>query len=165
METSLASRIEAFSCVPSHLRDYLSLSLCPSLLLSSSRQNNHGNYVVSLSQLVRWMGQQAEEEGVEVYPGFAAAEVLYDDKVAVAFSFHMHHCVFFLSDGRGKGGLFVAFIQIDENMKKLPYFSPCILRGSKTSGISNQIQTQTEQKRPRNPLKRQTASKRSDDVG
>ncbi|CAM9793354.1 unnamed protein product [Pylaiella littoralis] len=46
--------------------------------------NNHGNYVVSLSQLVRWMGQQAEEEGVEVYPGFAAAEVLYDDKGGVA---------------------------------------------------------------------------------
>lgn len=44
-------------------------------------QSNHGNYVVSLSQMVRWMGQQAEEEGVEVYPGFAAAEVLYDDKV------------------------------------------------------------------------------------
>lgn len=47
----------------------------------SLRQSNHGNYVVSLSQLVRWMGQQAEEEGVEVYPGFAAAEVLYNEKV------------------------------------------------------------------------------------
>lgn len=44
-------------------------------------QSNHGNYVVSLSQLVRWLGQQAEEEGVEVYPGFAAAEVLYNDEV------------------------------------------------------------------------------------
>ena len=43
-------------------------------------QSNHGNYVVSLSQLVRWLGQQAEEEGVEVYPGFAAAEVLYNDQ-------------------------------------------------------------------------------------
>ncbi|CAN0433201.1 unnamed protein product, partial [Hapterophycus canaliculatus] len=46
-------------------------------------QSNHGNYVVSLSQLVRWMGQQAEEEGVEVYPGFAAAEVLYNDEGGV----------------------------------------------------------------------------------
>ncbi|CAB1111899.1 unnamed protein product [Ectocarpus sp. CCAP 1310/34] len=45
--------------------------------------SNHGNYVVSLSQLVRWMGQQAEEEGVEVYPGFAAAEVLYNDEGGV----------------------------------------------------------------------------------
>lgn len=37
--------------------------------------------MVSLSQLVRWLGQQAEEEGVEVYPGFAAAEVLYNEEV------------------------------------------------------------------------------------
>lgn len=37
--------------------------------------------MISLSQLVRWLGQQAEEEGVEVYPGFAAAEVLYNDQV------------------------------------------------------------------------------------
>ncbi|XP_022137933.1 electron transfer flavoprotein-ubiquinone oxidoreductase, mitochondrial isoform X2 [Momordica charantia] len=40
--------------------------------------NNEGNYVISLSQLVRWMGMKAEELGVEVYPGFAASEVLYD---------------------------------------------------------------------------------------
>eukprot|EP00904_Undaria_pinnatifida_P006202 jgi/Undpi1/2711/HiC_scaffold_14.g06089.m1 len=45
--------------------------------------SNHGNYVVSLSQMVRWMAQQAEEEGVEVYPGFAAAEVLYNDQGGV----------------------------------------------------------------------------------
>ncbi|CAI9089752.1 OLC1v1024384C1 [Oldenlandia corymbosa var. corymbosa] len=45
--------------------------------------NNKGNYVISLSQLVRWLGLKAEELGVEIYPGFAAAEVLYDndDKV------------------------------------------------------------------------------------
>ncbi|KAJ7525240.1 hypothetical protein O6H91_17G043100 [Diphasiastrum complanatum] len=41
--------------------------------------NNHGNYVISLSQLVRWLGVKAEELGVEIYPGFAASEVLYDD--------------------------------------------------------------------------------------
>ncbi len=51
------------------------------LSLSRRPQSNHGNYVVSLSQLVRWLGQQAEEEGVEVYPGFAAAEVLYNAEV------------------------------------------------------------------------------------
>jgi len=39
--------------------------------------NNHGNYIISLSQLVRWMGQQAEELGVEIYPGTAARHVLY----------------------------------------------------------------------------------------
>ncbi|KAL0456269.1 UNVERIFIED_CONTAM: Electron transfer flavoprotein-ubiquinone oxidoreductase, mitochondrial [Sesamum latifolium] len=45
--------------------------------------NNRGNYVISLSQLVRWLGQKAEELGVEIYPGFAASEILYDttDKV------------------------------------------------------------------------------------
>ena len=44
---------------------------------------NHGNYIVSLGNLCRWLGEQATELGVEIYPGFAAAEVLYDDKGAV----------------------------------------------------------------------------------
>jgi electron-transferring-flavoprotein dehydrogenase len=39
---------------------------------------NHGNYVISLGNVVRWMGQQAEALGVEIFPGFAAAEVLYN---------------------------------------------------------------------------------------
>jgi len=39
---------------------------------------NHGNYVVSLGSVCRWLGQQAEALGVEVFPGFAAAEVLYE---------------------------------------------------------------------------------------
>jgi electron-transferring-flavoprotein dehydrogenase len=42
------------------------------------QMHNHGNYVVSLGNVCRWLGQQAEEAGVEIYPGFAAAEVLYD---------------------------------------------------------------------------------------
>lgn len=42
--------------------------------------NNHGNYVVSLGNVCRWLGQQAEALGVEVFAGFAAAEVLYDDQ-------------------------------------------------------------------------------------
>lgn len=41
--------------------------------------NNKGNYVISLSQLVRWLGMKAEELGVEIYPGFAASEILYDE--------------------------------------------------------------------------------------
>jgi electron-transferring-flavoprotein dehydrogenase len=41
---------------------------------------NHGNYVVSLGSVCRWLGQQAEALGVEVFPGFAAAEVLYDNE-------------------------------------------------------------------------------------
>ena len=45
--------------------------------------NNHGNYVISLGNFTRWLGEQAEALGVEIFPGFAAAEVLYDDKGAV----------------------------------------------------------------------------------
>ena len=37
--------------------------------------NNHGNYIVRLGHFVRWLGEQAEELGVEIYPGYAAAEV------------------------------------------------------------------------------------------
>jgi electron-transferring-flavoprotein dehydrogenase len=44
---------------------------------------NHGNHVVSLGNLCRWLAKQAESLGVEIYPGFAAAEVLYDEKGAV----------------------------------------------------------------------------------
>ena len=44
---------------------------------------NHGNYVISLGNVVRWLGQQAEVLGVEIFPGFAAAEILYDDQCAV----------------------------------------------------------------------------------
>ena len=45
--------------------------------------NNHGNYVVSLGNVCRWLAEQAEGLGVEIYPGFAASEILYDDKGAV----------------------------------------------------------------------------------
>ncbi|EDV24932.1 uncharacterized protein TRIADDRAFT_56357 [Trichoplax adhaerens] len=38
---------------------------------------NHGNYIVRLGNFVRWLGEQAEELGVEIYPGYAASEVLY----------------------------------------------------------------------------------------
>jgi electron-transferring-flavoprotein dehydrogenase len=41
------------------------------------QMNNHGNYIVSLNELVKWLAERAEEVGVEVYPGFAASEVLY----------------------------------------------------------------------------------------
>jgi len=43
------------------------------------QMRNHGNYIISLGNLCRWLAQQAEGLGVEIYPGFAAAEVLYDD--------------------------------------------------------------------------------------
>ncbi len=44
---------------------------------------NHGNYVISLGNVVRWLGQQAEALGVEIYPGFAAAEVLFNEDGSV----------------------------------------------------------------------------------
>ncbi|MFZ1643370.1 MAG: electron transfer flavoprotein-ubiquinone oxidoreductase [Candidatus Contendobacter sp.] len=47
------------------------------------QMNNHGNYIISLGNLCRWLAAQAEELGVEIYPGFAAAEVLYNDDGAV----------------------------------------------------------------------------------
>ncbi|MGH8667778.1 MAG: 4Fe-4S dicluster domain-containing protein, partial [Burkholderiales bacterium] len=50
----------------------------PSLLLPGCFRN-HGNYVVSLGSVCRWLGQQAEALGVEIFPGFAAAEVLLED--------------------------------------------------------------------------------------
>jgi len=45
--------------------------------------NNHGNYIVSLSDVCRWLGAQAEALGVEIYAGFPAVEVLYDEAGAV----------------------------------------------------------------------------------
>ncbi|MCQ8897216.1 electron transfer flavoprotein-ubiquinone oxidoreductase [Limnobacter humi] len=54
----------------------------PNALLPDCFQN-HGNYVISLANVVRWLGEQAEALGVEVFPGFAGAEVLYDEKGAV----------------------------------------------------------------------------------
>ncbi len=45
--------------------------------------DNHGNYIVSLGNVCRWLGGVAEALGVEIYPGFAAAELLYDDAGAV----------------------------------------------------------------------------------
>jgi electron-transferring-flavoprotein dehydrogenase len=44
---------------------------------------NHGNYIISLANVVRWLGQQAEALGVEIFPGFPAAEILYNDDGSV----------------------------------------------------------------------------------
>ncbi|MBU3731145.1 MAG: electron transfer flavoprotein-ubiquinone oxidoreductase [Beijerinckiaceae bacterium] len=45
--------------------------------------NNHGNYIVSLGNVARWLAARAEALGVEIYPGFAAAELLYNDQGAL----------------------------------------------------------------------------------
>jgi electron-transferring-flavoprotein dehydrogenase len=54
----------------------------PNWLLPGCFQN-HGNYIVSLGNVVRWLAQQAEALGVEIFPGFAAAEILYNEQCAV----------------------------------------------------------------------------------
>ena len=45
--------------------------------------HNHGNYIVRLGDVTKWLGEQAEALGVEIFPGFAAVEVLYDESGAV----------------------------------------------------------------------------------
>lgn len=47
------------------------------------QMNNHGNYIISLGNFCRWLAEQAEALGVEIYPGFAAAEILYDQDGSV----------------------------------------------------------------------------------
>jgi electron-transferring-flavoprotein dehydrogenase len=42
--------------------------------------HNEGNYIISLGRLCQWLGEQAENAGVNVFPGFAASEILYDDQ-------------------------------------------------------------------------------------
>ncbi|KAF7192059.1 putative electron transfer flavoprotein-ubiquinone oxidoreductase, mitochondrial [Pseudocercospora fuligena] len=47
------------------------------------QMNNHGNYIISLNELTKWLGERAEEIGVEIFPGFAASEILYTKEGAV----------------------------------------------------------------------------------
>ncbi len=54
----------------------------PQALLPDCFQN-HGNYIISLGEVVKWLAEQAEALGVEIFPGFAAAEVLYHDNGSV----------------------------------------------------------------------------------
>jgi electron-transferring-flavoprotein dehydrogenase len=48
--------------------------------LLPGQMQNHGNYIVSLGNVCRWLAEQAEAAGVEIYPGFAASEVLFDEQ-------------------------------------------------------------------------------------
>ncbi len=47
------------------------------------QMRNEGNYIISLGNFCRWLAEQAEDLGVEIFPGFAAAEILYDEAGAV----------------------------------------------------------------------------------
>lgn len=61
-----------------YLRDDKSAIRLPNMLMPPL-MSNHGNYIVSLGNVCRWLGGQAEALGVEIYPGFAAAELVYDN--------------------------------------------------------------------------------------
>ncbi|KAI6249907.1 putative electron transfer flavoprotein-ubiquinone oxidoreductase, mitochondrial [Erysiphe necator] len=47
------------------------------------QMNNHGNYIISLNNFVKWLGERAEELGVEIYPGFSGSEILYNEDGSV----------------------------------------------------------------------------------
>jgi electron-transferring-flavoprotein dehydrogenase len=55
----------------------------PKWAVDLSPMRNHGNFIVSLGQLTAWLAQQAEALGVDVFPGFAAAEAVFDEQGAV----------------------------------------------------------------------------------
>ncbi len=78
------------------------------------QMNNHGNYIISLGNLVRWLAKQAEALGVEIYPGFAAAEVLYNEQGAVV-------------------GVATGDMGVGKNGEKTPQYAPGMeLRGRQT---------------------------------
>lgn len=55
----------------------------PDWMVRMSPMNNHGNFIISLGQLTPWLGSQAEAAGVDIFPGFAGAQPLFDDQGAV----------------------------------------------------------------------------------
>ncbi len=69
------------------------------------QMKNHGNYIVSMGMVCRWMAEQAEAMGIEIYPGFAASEILYHE------------------DGRVKG-VATGDFGIGKDGEKLPSFQP-----------------------------------------
>jgi electron-transferring-flavoprotein dehydrogenase len=70
--------------VPAVEDHFLFLTATRSFRLPTPPQmHNKGNYIISLGVFAKWLAQQAEALGVEIYPGFAAAEILYDENGAV----------------------------------------------------------------------------------
>ncbi len=71
-------------CVPATIDEFWMLSKTGRRKLPTPPQmHNHGNFIVSLGAMCAWLAPQAEALGVEIYPGFAAAETLFDDSGAV----------------------------------------------------------------------------------
>ena len=72
-------------CIPAKRDEFRLLTRTGSISLPTRPHlNNHGNFIVSLGLLTAWLGQQAENLGVDVFPGFAAAAPLFDEHGAVA---------------------------------------------------------------------------------
>ena len=73
-------------CVPATIDEFWILSKTggTKLPIVPPQMNNHGNFIVSLGAMCAWLAPQAEALGVEIYPGFAAAEVLFDHAGAVS---------------------------------------------------------------------------------
>ena len=61
----------------------------PTWLLPSVQQN-HRNYIISLANLCRWLAEQAETLGVEIFPGFPASEILYNEDGSVKSCYTRH---------------------------------------------------------------------------
>ncbi len=76
----------------------------PNLLIPSPMKN-HGNYIISLGNLCRWLGEQAENLGVNIFPGFPASEIIYDD----------NNCI---------KGIITQDMGIDAQGKEKPSFEP-----------------------------------------
>ena len=72
-------------CVPAGKDEFWFLSKTGGFKapINPPQMNNHGNVIVSLGALCAWLAPQCEAAGVEIYPGFAATEILYDDNNAV----------------------------------------------------------------------------------
>ncbi len=72
-------------CVPATSDEFFLLNKTGATKLPNPPQmNNHGNFIVSLGAMCAWLAPQAEALGVEIYPGFAASEILFDDAGHVA---------------------------------------------------------------------------------
>jgi electron-transferring-flavoprotein dehydrogenase len=78
----------------------------PNFLLPKTMKN-HNNYIISLANMCRWLAEEAEKLGVEIYPGFAAKEILYDEKNIVI-------------------GIATGDMGIDKNLEKTSSFEPGI---------------------------------------
>src|SRR5437763_1264224 len=74
----ILTRGGSFKPVPALLR-----KLLPRSMTYSTPFDNHGNYIISLGQLTPWLAAKAESAGVEVFPGFAAAQAVFDERGAV----------------------------------------------------------------------------------